>query len=195
MSEWTAYYDHHETRPPRGQLGQAVAAVDTAGSGDRQATDLGFGQGTETLALLEQGWRVLAVDADPEAERRLRARVPAEAEERLSVVTASFGEVELPPSDLIWSGLALPFCPPEDFDVVWRRIRDALRPGGVLAMDLFGPNHAWAARGTVHARGDVDRMLAGLDVLVLDERDQPNPTVSAGVIRWHAFFVLARRPR
>ena len=37
-----------------------------------QAVEVGFGDGTETLALLADGWRVLAVDAAPQAEEVLR---------------------------------------------------------------------------------------------------------------------------
>jgi hypothetical protein len=89
----------------------------------------------------------------------------------------------------------LPFCPPENFDGAWQRIRDALLPGGVLAVDLFGLRHGWASRGTAHSREAVDAMLSGLEVLTLDERNEPRPTVKEGVIQWHAFFVIARRRR
>ena len=93
----------------------------------------------ETVALLEQVWRVLAIDAELEAERRLRARVVPSLVSRLTVVTARFSDVQLPSCDLVWAGLALPFCPADAFEDVWRRIRQAVMPGGVLAVDLFGP--------------------------------------------------------
>lgn len=194
MPAWSSYYDKHAVRQPRKELAQAVEAVATVDSEPRHAADLGFGQGTETLALLEQGWRVLAVDAEGEAERRLRARLAAGMEDRLEVITAPFNEVVLPPCDLVWSGLALPFCDPADFEVVWRRIGHALRPGGVVAMDLFGLRHTWATRTTTLSRDDVEGLLSGLDVLTLEEQDAPRETVNDGVIQWHAFFVIARRP-
>lgn len=195
MVNWSTYYDKHAARPPREELAEAIAAVDSVDGEGRQAADLGYGQGTETLALLEQGWRVLAVDAEPEAERRLRDRLTPALQERLIVETAGFGEVELPACDLVWSGLALPFCAPQEFGAVWRRIRHALRPGGVVAVDLFGTHHAWAPRATTLTRDDLDELLSGLEVLTLEEQDAPRATVNDGVIQWHGFFVVARRPR
>lgn len=195
VGSWSAYYDRHVGRPPRDDLGRAVAAVSTPDDRPRQAADLGFGQGTETIALLEQGWRVFAVDSEADAEQRLRSRLAPSDAERLVVAIASFAEVKLPPCDLVWSGLALPFCPPDRFSEVWRRVRDALRPGGVVAVDLFGPNHGWASRTATISRDQLDLMLAGLEVLAVDEQDAPRPTVSDGVIQWHAYSILARRPQ
>jgi hypothetical protein len=38
------------------------------------------------------------------------------------------------------SGFSLPFYAPDDFAAVWKGIREALRPGGVFAGQLFGPS-------------------------------------------------------
>ena len=54
-------------------------------------------------------------------------------------------EVALPSADLVYSGFALPFCPPGSFAALWDALLASLRPGGLLACDLFGERDEWAA--------------------------------------------------
>ena len=58
-----------------------LAACDRLGAGDgRLAVDLGCGEGTDALALLDRGWSVLAVDIEPAglASLGLGSRRPAQ---------------------------------------------------------------------------------------------------------------------
>ena len=76
-ASWADYYQHtlgRELRPP---FVRGVRVLREAGVGPAQAVEVGFGDGEETLALLAAGWRVLAIDASPEAAEVLRPRVPA----------------------------------------------------------------------------------------------------------------------
>ena len=193
MAQWSQYYDRHADRDPRPLLGEALGAVLSTTAWPRQAIDLGCGQGTETLALLAQGWRVLAVDREPEASTRLASRVDPSWADRLEVRIASFGETEFPASDLIWSALSLPFCSQEEFTDVWARIRAALVPGGVVAVDLWGVRHGWAASSTTVEGRDVEEMLLGLEVLRLEEQEEMRPVVAGGEENWHSYVVVARR--
>ena len=54
-----------------------LAACQRLGAGaGRMAIDLGCGDGTDTLALLDRGWSVLAVDIEPAGLALLRSRIP-----------------------------------------------------------------------------------------------------------------------
>src|SRR5690606_31236708 len=132
----------------------------------RTAIDLGCGAGIETMALLEQGWSVRAIDQQPEAISAVPARASADRASRLKTQTASFENVELPPADLIWAGLSLPFCPPEHFPQLWRKITESLRAGGRFAGDFFGVRHAWAGEKsmTFHTEEQVRALCAPLRV-------------------------------
>ena len=73
-------------------------------------------------------------------------------------------------------------------------MRAALRPGGVLAVDLFGERDDWAGtEGTYLARAEVDSLLEGLEVLDLSEEERDGRSF-AGPKHWHTFRILARRP-
>jgi len=144
QDRWVEYYKVAFGRPPRELLRQTVIRFGQADHPSRLAIDLGCGAGTETVALLSQGWHVLAIDRQPEAIAQVMARVAPEHQARLATQVVSFEHVECPASDFIWAGLSLPFCPPAHFPRLWEKIVASLRAGGRFAGDFFGVRHAWA---------------------------------------------------
>src|SRR5690606_8594465 len=69
-ADWSAYYRMTSGRPPRDLVRKGLLAAGRVGT----AVDLGCGDGTETLWLLEQGWQVLAVDREPSAVELVQKR-------------------------------------------------------------------------------------------------------------------------
>ncbi|MCI0582537.1 MAG: class I SAM-dependent methyltransferase [Chloroflexi bacterium] len=193
--DWAAYYRHTLGREPRPLFAKGMAALALAGIEPGQAVEIGFGDGTETLALLAAGWRVVAVDAAPQAAQVLRGRVAGAHADRLEIRTESAETAGLPSFDLLYAGYALSFIPPAAFRGFWRRVRAQLRPGGFLVVNVFGVRDTWAGDPdmTFVARDEVFRMLQGLEVVTLDEEDQDGDSFS-GPKHWHLFDVIARRP-
>ena len=157
------------------------------------AVDLGCGQGRDTFAMLELGWRVLAIDAEPAAIQRLRAH--AGDQPLLQTRVASFVEADWPEADLVNAGYALPFCPPERFDDVWARVVASVRPGGRFSGQLFGDRDEWAndPELTFLTRGDALGRLAGFELERFDEEDADGETALGDAKHWHVFHVIARR--
>jgi SAM-dependent methyltransferase len=192
---WAGYYAANAGRQVRPLFTRALAEYGEVSDGDT-ALDVGCGDGTETRALLDAGFRVTAVDEDPDAVRR---SADLAGDERLTFVAAPMQRVVWPHVDLLHAGLSLPFCPPEDFDALWTGLRDALVPGGVLAADFFGDRDSWALQGgplgpmTFVTRERLDVLLAGLHVVGIEEEDEDGRSVF-GPKHWHRFEVVARRP-
>jgi cyclopropane fatty-acyl-phospholipid synthase-like methyltransferase len=191
---WVAYYSHTTGREPRPLFAKGMAAAGSLGVRPGQAVEVGFGDGTETLALLRAGWSVVAVDPTPEAAAALRANVPPADAERLQILTAPGQSADLPPFDLLYAGYALSFIPPKAFATFWAKVRAGLRPGGFLICNVFGVRDTWAQnkKMTFATRDDVDRLVDGLEILALDEEDQDGDAFS-GAKHWHLFDVVARR--
>ena len=193
---WEDYYEAVEGRPLRPLFVEASAFVSSpdASGRPRVAIDLGCGDGSETLELLRNGWRVVAVDSAPEAIVRLRASVAPEHAARLTTVVGRFHEVDLPVADFIYAGLSLPFCAPNHFADAWRAVTQALRREGVFAGHFFGPRDSWASNPdmTFHTREVLDELLEGFDVRAVREQDEDGPAVS-GPKHWHVFHVIATK--
>lgn len=193
--DWVAYYRHTQGRVARPIFDKGMAAVSAAGIEPGEAVEIGFGDGTETLALLGAGWHVTAIDPTPEAATALRSNVPPGDAGRLEIRTATAEEANLPPFDLLYAGYALSFIKPVAFRAFWRRVRAQLRPGGFLIVNVFGVRDTWAGDPamTFVSRAEVFRMIQGLEVIAVDEEDQDGNSFS-GPKHWHVFDIVARRP-
>jgi SAM-dependent methyltransferase len=188
---WAGFYHTHQNRTPHQTLLQALARFPVPGT----AVDLGYGSGNETLHLLHAGWNVLAIDRQPEAATLLEQHIPALLRNAVELRVAGFEDVTLPPTDLVFAGFSLPFCHPSRFEALWVQIRDALRPGGRFAGQLFGVEDDWShnANLTFHTRSQVEGLLEGLDVENLVEVCGPGRSYE-GPKKWHVFHVIARKP-
>src|SRR4030095_16851481 len=101
-----------------------ITALDRFGAGatGSLAVDLGCGDGRDVIEMLRRGWRVVAVDAEPEALRQLQNR-PLPAGHDLTPLQAHFEDVPLPIGlRLVNSSFAMPLCRPEAFHRLWERI-------------------------------------------------------------------------
>jgi SAM-dependent methyltransferase len=194
-SDWAAYYRSTIGREPRPLFAKGIAAVEAAEVAPGQAIEIGFGDGRETLALLEAGWRVLAIDSAPAAAEVLKSQVPADFAGHLEIRSVPAEDADLPPFDLLYAGYALPFLSAVAFDQFWNAVRDRLRPGGILVVNFFGPRDSWSGREGMRFI-DVDavrRLVDGLELLVLDEEDRDGDSF-LGPKHWHVFDVIAQRP-
>ena len=192
-ADWAGYYAWSSGREPRPAL---LAACQRLGAGaGRMAVDLGCGEGTDALALLDRGWSVLAIDIEPAGLELLKARIPPAWAPRIRLLCASFAEAVLPPAHLVHAGFSLPFCPPSQFGGVWEKVRGALLPGGIFAGQLFGPHDSWSGDPgmSFQTRPEVSRLLEGLEVLELHETERDGEAYS-GPKHWHSYDILAREP-
>ncbi len=191
-SEWTEYYDENEDRAPREML---LDVLDAFGRKDHQAVDLGCGSGIDTLAMLERGWSVFAIDAEEEAIGRVRKRVPSSLAPRLRPLVSRMEGVELPSADLVWAGFSLFFCHPDRFGEVWQRVRRAIRPAGRFAGELLGDRDTWAPKDDMSAFtiGEARTLFEGFELERFEEEEEDGEACS-GPKHWHVFHAVALRP-
>jgi microsomal dipeptidase-like Zn-dependent dipeptidase len=173
---------------PRATLLDAIARFDAPGF----AVDVGCGSGRDTLELLRSGWRVLALDREPEAIERVVAE--ADGDGRLTTEVARVEDATWPACDLVNASFSLPFCAPSRFDEVWARIVDSLRPGGRFSGQLFGDRDEWAGTGITTVTADrVAELLRPFAVESLEEAERDGTLPGGRAKHWHVFHVVARK--
>ncbi|HEY3918870.1 MAG TPA: class I SAM-dependent methyltransferase [Stellaceae bacterium] len=195
VAGWVKYYKGTEGRPPRPTL---LFALDRVGS-PRRAADLGCGDGRDTIELLRRGWSVVAIDAEPAAIARLKARDDLPRDAELDTRCETFAAADWGKVDLVNSSFALPFCPPEAFPALWRKIDASLLPGGRFAGQLFGPRDSWAQRGldgrivTIHDEAAARGLFAGYAIELFEEEETDAVTPRGEAKHWQIFHIVARK--
>ena len=189
-TNWQDFHDATKGREPRPLFLEAIELLGPKRG--RLAIDLGFGDGTESRYLLDRGWRVVAVDAEPTAATALLVAVPERDRTSLDVGVSRLEDVELSAADFVYAGYSLPFCHPERFPGLWERIAAALAPDGTFAGQLFGPRDSWAGDPdmTFVDRAALDSLLAGFTIRSLEEQDETGDSF-VGPKHWHVFHVIA----
>jgi trans-aconitate methyltransferase len=192
VRDWEGYIRWSSGRTVRPLLTRVLNEYGEVSRG-ATAVDLGCGDGTETRALLDAGFAVTAVDAAAGSIQRLRGM--PEHGTSLATVHSPMQDAPLPEADLVYAGYSLPFCPPERFPAFWQRLVSAVRPGGLLACDLFGDRDTWSGASdmTFVTRDQVAGLVERLELRSLHEIEEEGRAYS-GPKHWHTFQVVARRP-
>jgi tellurite methyltransferase len=186
VTDWTGFYDATGDEP-RATLLDALDRFEQPGL----AVDLGSGTGRDTAELVRRGWRVIAIDGEPESMVRLAARRDLD-HSQVTAEVARFEQATWPAVDLVNSSFSLPFVPVEDFGEVWRKIVDSLRPGGRFCGHLFGDRDTWASQGvTCFTRSEVEALLSGLSVERFDGEEEDSQDASGTPKHWHLFHIVA----
>jgi SAM-dependent methyltransferase len=190
---WAGYYEATANRPPRRTLLEALARF--APASPRFAVDLGCGDGRDTIELLRRGWSVLAIDGEPAAIERLRARPDLPAGAALTCLCQRFEDAAWPAADLVNASFSLPLCPPDRFPDLWTRIVGSLKPGGRFAGQLYGDRDGWAGRPDIThmSRDAAEHLLRDLHVELFEEEESDAVTPRGKPKHWHIFHIVARR--
>jgi SAM-dependent methyltransferase len=156
------------------------------------ALDLGAGAGRDTVYLMSQGFHVTAVDREKSAIAILEVLPQG----KLKLVQSAFVDFHFETYDIISAQFALPFNPQDTFNVVFTRIKQALRPSGIFTGQLFGIHDEWNKPGTditFHSREQVEDLLSDLEIIHLREEEVDGTTADKTPKHWHVFHIIARK--
>ena len=144
--------------------------------------------------MLDRGWTVLAIDAEPDAIERLRSRAGDRGALRTEL--SPMEDVVLPPVDLVWASYSLFFCDPGRFPDVWGRIGAAIgRRRPIRRRAARRPRHVGLPRGPHRdaASGGREALFDGWIVERFEEEENDGEAFD-GPKHWHYFHVVAQAP-
>ncbi|GAA3635809.1 class I SAM-dependent methyltransferase [Flavivirga jejuensis] len=196
---WKTHYDkiNKEKHPPAYTLSQTLNFISSKDSLKKfKAIDLGCGNGIDTLAMLEKGFNVLAIDKDPNSFQHLQKNINSNYLERLNFQNSSFESLdELSSVDLVNASFSLPFCLPHQFERLWSNIVGCINPEGFFCGHFFGPKDSWSSNSdmTFHNLQAVKRLFKGFELLYFEETVKNGKTLSGKEKFWHVFHVVAKK--
>ena len=145
------------TREPNRLLGESISSLPPG-----RALDVAMGEGRNAVYLASKGWDVTGLDVSDEALRQANARATA-AGVRIRVFredseTFDYGREQW---NLIVFSYA--FAPIRDVAYV-RRIRDSLKPGGVVVFEHYIRTPGMRGTPGTPGRGQLPRLFAGFEI-------------------------------
>lgn len=134
------------------------------------AIDLGCGSGNETVYMIKNGIKVLAIDRQLNQDFILN-RLSDNEKKMISFKESSFEDVELPKTKLLTAFFSIPFCNPNNFDELWTKIYNSIEDNGYFVGQLFGDRDAWNVVESINTFSidKVKEYLKNYNIIKLEE--------------------------
>ena len=116
MGNIEKFYENTKNAMPHNNVKRIVEIVDKPG----KAIDLGCGAGSDTIFLLKNNWKVIAIDRE-DTKSIIEKRLTNEEIKNLKFISQSFENVELEKNDLVVSNFSIPFCNKNYFNEFWKK--------------------------------------------------------------------------
>ena len=191
---WSEYYaNHSESKTTFTLLKGLEYFNDNELKLPKKSIDIGCGQGTDVAELLREGWDVIAVDKETEAEQILLDRFSEFHGKKLITQVQEMENIEIPQITLVNASFSLPFCNPDNFSELWNKITSSIIVGGIFCGQLFGNDDGWASNEsmTFHYRKSLDALFKNFRIHFLHEENSVSNTSSGEEKNWHVFDIIA----
>lgn len=194
---WNEYYSLTYMRKPSNLLIEALKRYDHKGI----AIDLGCGAGNETVYLLQNGWNVTSIDADPLAFNWLKQKIHSSYTNNINVLISPFELLaweDIVPSDFILAINTLPFINQENFLLVWQKIVANIKQGGRFCGTFFGPRYKAAFKEeilnmTFLSKSQVLNLFDDFDIEYFEVIDKNSISADGAKTYKHQFQVIAKK--
>lgn len=101
-----------------------------------KAIDLGCGAGRDTIFLIKNNWKVIAIDRE-DTKSIIEEKLTEQELKNFKFISQTFENIELEKNNLIVSNFSIPFCSKNYFDELWNKIVNSIEIGRIFCWKLF----------------------------------------------------------
>ena len=156
--------------------------------------DLGCGAGRDTVFLIKNGWKVIAIDKE-DTENIIRNSLNEEEQNSLKFVKQDFENVILESCNLLVANASLSFCHKKYFNELWNKIMTSITEDGYFVGNFFGINDTWAKRDnmTFFTKDEVLNLFNSFEIINFREIEKDGKTALGVNKHWHLFNVISKK--
>ncbi len=155
------------------------------------AIDLGCGSGNETVYMIKNGIKVLAIDRQLNQDFILN-RLSDNEKKMISFKESSFEDVELPRTNLLTAFFSIPFCNPNKFDELWNKIYNSIEDDGYFVGQLFGDRDDWNVVDSINTF-PIDKVKDYLKKYRIIKLEEVEYVRESDNKKWHFYDIIAQK--
>ena len=159
------------------------------------AIEIGCGAGRDTVYLIKNGWKVLAIDNE-DVESIITNKLSKEELKQFKFVKQKFEDIELENNNLVVANFSLPFCNKNNFKKLWNKIDDSILKDGYFVGNFFGNKDEWKntkEEMTFLTKGQVIELFKNFEIIEFKEEEKDDFTGLGKIKHWHIFNVIAKK--
>ena len=118
MEKIEEYYKKTENSKPNFLIKKLINNVEIK---QKNAVELGCGTGRDTLYLIKNGFKVLAIDKE-DTSKIISKKLNSEELKRFRFKCQAFEDLEIEENNLLVANFSIPFCNKNYFKSFWNRI-------------------------------------------------------------------------
>ena len=161
-----------------------------------KAIDLGCGAGRDTVYLIKNGWKVLAIDKENSKEY-IDLKLNEEERKNFKFQCQDFENIKLEKVKLIVANFSIPFCSKDKFKDLWNSITQNIIQNGYFVGNFFGLKDSWADNKDKKIFLSKDEVLklfeSYFEIIDFQEIEKDGETALNGVKHWHIYNIIARK--
>ena len=193
MEKIEEYYKKTENSKPNFLIKKLINNVEIK---QKNAVELGCGTGRDTLYLIKNGFKVLAIDKE-DTSKIISKKLNSEELKRFRFKCQAFEDLEIEENNLLVANFSIPFCNKNYFKSFWNRIDRSILKNGYFVGNFFGLNDSWTKtkKDMVFLTKEevLDLFKNNFEIIFFKEVEKDEKTVLGVMKHWHIYNVIAKK--
>lgn len=156
------------------------------------AIDLGCGTGNDTVFLLDNGFKVTAIDQEEQVKEIIKNKNLILNEDNLKVIIDDFSEIEISNSDLILANFSL-FFVKDNFDKFIEKTLKNINLKGFFVGNFLGKEDDWNKTRTTVEKEKILEYFKDFEMFYFSEEKYYKDTANGKSKFWHVYTVIAQK--
>ena len=193
MEKIEEYYKKTENSKPNFLIKKLINNVEIK---QKNAVELGCGAGRDTLYLIKNGFKVLAIDKE-DTSKIISKKLNSEELKRFKFKCQAFEDVEIKENNLLVANFSISFCNRNYFKTFWNKIGNSILENGYFVGNFLGVNDSWTKtkKDMVFLTKEevLDLFKNNFEIIFFKEVEKDEKTVLGVMKHWHIYNVIAKK--